>query len=157
MMCCCDLNPRVVPSPEAERWSKYMKIVAVLHLVLGLMYFFCGDSGIMTGITELISAWILFMAFRTLDYCTTSIYIWFIIIGLMGKLVIVGGIIQFADKFFTKDKGLKIYYVVVSSIAFILYCFALYVAYRAYKEFKALALGLQFGGGNIPSVIATSI
>jgi hypothetical protein len=63
----------------------------------------------------------------------------------------IGMAIQFSQKFWEKlGNLLAVYFTVVSGLALIFLSSAIYVAYRGYKEFKALALGAT--GDNIQFV-----
>ncbi len=146
-MLCCDLSPRVVPSPEGERWCGLMKFVAAGHLLLAVLYFFGGATVIVAGIMQLIAAWILFIAFRTLDYCGTTIYICLVLIDILRCFVSVGLALQFQSEYFDRSKDkptsylTRVYILVVTCLTFVFYLIGVFVAYRAYKEFKALAMG----------------
>ena len=144
-MFCCDLNPRVIPSPEAQRWSSAFKFMAIAHVVFAILFFIGQTQGTtLTGLQQLIMAWILFVSYRTYDYCTTVLYILFMMLSFLTNIEILGSRIQFAKKFFSRDNdhlGRDVYLTIVVALTFMFYCFAFFASYRAYKEFKALAMG----------------
>jgi len=139
-MFCCDLSPQVIPSPEGTRWALYLKYVAIGHLLLGVCYFIGGGSLLAMGLMDLIFAWFVFISYRTMNYCFLTMYIWFLLFNLLTTFVYIGTFVQFPDKIEKGDKGWMIYFIILFCISFIFYCIAVYIAYRAYKEFKALAM-----------------
>ncbi len=140
MMFCCDLSPQVMPSPEGERWSNFLKYVAIGHLVIAVLYFIGGGASIAMGLMDLIFAWFVFISYRTYNYCFLTIYIWFLVFNIISTFVYVGTFIQYHDQLIKENGGYYAYFLTIFSIAFAFYCTALYVAYRAYKEFKALSM-----------------
>ena len=143
MSLCCDLAPQVVPSPEGERLSGYLRIVAFGHLIMAILYF-CGSKDyISMGLMDLIFAWFVYIAYKTYNYCFLTTYIWFLVINLISTFVYLGMLIQYPGKNIgDAEDGMRLYVyaIVVFSISMTFYSFALYVAYRSYKEFKALAM-----------------
>ena len=128
-MFCCDFTPRVIPSEEATKWSRVLKYIALGHIVSCIFFFVCG----IFGLTDLILAWIAFMGATTFESCTISFYIWFLVISLITTFAWLGTTIQFSV---LRDP----LYITLLSTVFVFYCFSLYVSYRAYKEFHALAI-----------------
>ena len=143
-MFCCDLSPQVIPSPEGERLSQWLKKIAIGHLVVALLYFI-GATYLIMGLTDLIFAWFVFIAYRTFSYCYLTIYIWFLMFNIITNFITIGGFIQFSSNF--NSMGWKYPYmlgVFIISLGF--YFFAMYISYKAYKEFKALAIAVFADG-----------
>ena len=138
-MFCCDLSPVVNPSREAEKLSRYLKWIALGHVAIAILFFVGSPVGF--GLTSLILALFLYFASRTFHYCHVTIYIWFLAFDIIVAFVLVGNAIQHNEL----QKGNDIAKFLLYTSTFIFYCLGIYIAYRSYKEFKALYL---FPGGD---------
>ncbi len=144
-MFCCDLSPRVAPSPEGEKCSSYLRLATFGHVIMAVLYFFGSSTGSFA-INDLLMAWIAYMAYKTYDYTNVTIYVWLLIMSMMYLITAAGTYVQFFSEIFSGgDSDGKMMNFVIYLVELLFYCAALYVAHRAYKEFKALALYLPYG------------
>eukprot|EP00826_Nyctotherus_ovalis_P064412 TRINITY_DN9448_c0_g2_i1.p2 TRINITY_DN9448_c0_g2~~TRINITY_DN9448_c0_g2_i1.p2 ORF type:complete len:174 (-),score=37.26 TRINITY_DN9448_c0_g2_i1:183-704(-) len=138
-MPCCNLSPVVIPSPEAERLSKHLKVLVCGHLILATLHFI-GFIYFAIGITDLIFALVIYLACSMVYYIYVTIYIWFLVFNIFLCITNFGTFLQYHSQLHSKYKRIYVYTTVVFGIQLMFYCVAAFVSYRAYREFKALFL-----------------
>ena len=153
MNCCCPSEPLVNPSLKAKNYAVRLKILMFCEMVLSALFFTCKMW--MPGIFELLSCWILFIAYKSFNFCMLIFYFILVMFNFFRIFVVVGIVIQLAiagedasakDKIFPMD-GYAIYALVVYSMAILFYLIAMTYAFISYREFKALMYEQQGGGG----------
>ena len=140
-MFCCDLEPIVVPSPEAKRLNTLLKFIACGHILFAILYF-VGGTYFALGFAELVFAFVIYLTYSTYYYFYIAIYTWLLALCCIIPIINIGSFIQYSNKFFDELEWKYIYMLIVFSMILIFYGFALYITYRSYKEFKALFMVL---------------
>jgi hypothetical protein len=130
-MCC---PPEVQPPNQTTQNMKIqMQFLMVLHLIFGIIKLFL----ISTTFADFFCAIILCCCWRSLDFCQTAIYTIFVLFEAMVLIFELGDSIQ-SQFDYTNSTVLITSIVVALNIVF--YIVAIFLTFRAYKEFKALTI-----------------
>ena len=131
-----------VPPPNAkcDKLVSALKYVCLFQLILAIVEIFTNPF---TGLYELFAVFILYQAYSTISFCNLIIYVFFCTMNLIQNLLSFGNLWQNRQNV----TGVMFPFI-VSLIASIFYPIAIYFAFLAYKEFKAIAVsGAPLGGG----------
>ena len=139
-MFCCDFSPQVIPSAEAEHLSTYLKYICFAHILFGVLYIFTGGQYIGIGIMDLIFAWFVYLCYCTYSYTYIAFYIWILTLNMISLVSYFGTLVQYFTKYYNDLGGMYFYIFMLFGSEISFYCIAIYVSYRSYKEFKALAI-----------------
>eukprot|EP01017_Pseudomicrothorax_dubius_P037891 TRINITY_DN5611_c0_g1_i4.p1 TRINITY_DN5611_c0_g1~~TRINITY_DN5611_c0_g1_i4.p1 ORF type:complete len:185 (-),score=39.25 TRINITY_DN5611_c0_g1_i4:162-716(-) len=144
----CFEDPIQPPTEEAKRWTENLQILFFVHLVFAFIKFFVSPF---TGIFELLSCFILYMAYTQLQFCNCVMYIIFCFMNAMTSFIHIGVHLQ-NGTFFQNMEPLQNFYTAYSLICLIFYAFAIVIAFYAYREYKAIELegarGEYMGSGS---------
>eukprot|EP00826_Nyctotherus_ovalis_P048181 TRINITY_DN5645_c0_g1_i2.p1 TRINITY_DN5645_c0_g1~~TRINITY_DN5645_c0_g1_i2.p1 ORF type:complete len:155 (-),score=35.56 TRINITY_DN5645_c0_g1_i2:24-488(-) len=137
-MFCCECEPQVIPSELGKQLSSQLRCIMFGHLLMSLLYFI--GVFVLTAFFELFFALMVYITYRTYNFCNLVLYKWILIFSIISSFANLGLSIQFHSYYYNSNGRLHVYKLIIFSIALIFYCTALLIAYRSYKEFKALAI-----------------
>eukprot|EP00331_Platyophrya_macrostoma_P011917 CAMPEP_0176410492 /NCGR_PEP_ID=MMETSP0127-20121128/3085_1 /TAXON_ID=938130 /ORGANISM="Platyophrya macrostoma, Strain WH" /LENGTH=181 /DNA_ID=CAMNT_0017789991 /DNA_START=9 /DNA_END=554 /DNA_ORIENTATION=- len=127
------------PNEKSQNLVSKLKYICLLQLILALLEIFTNPF---TGLNELFAVFILYQAYSTISYCSLIVYVFFCSMNLMQYLLGFGNLWQ--NHQMVKD---VVFPFVVAVIASIFYPIAIYLAFLAYREFKAIAMSGAPAGG----------
>lgn len=135
------------PNEKCDKLVSNLKYVCLFQLILAIVELFTNPF---TGLYELFAVFILYQAYSTISYCNLIIYVFFCSMNLIQNLLFFGNMWQNRQSI----SGSFVFPFVVATLASIFYPVAIYYAFLAYREFKAVILsgtplgtGYTVGGG----------
>lgn len=131
------VKPQPPPNQKCATLSKLLKIVLAIQIVIVVLKF---ASQNFSASFEVFNCLILYYAFATFTVCPIIYYVLLTMFNLIYAVVILGTEFQnkrTANIFSSTDKPYN-FYLVVTILSLIFYLYAIIVAFKCYKEFKAL-------------------
>jgi hypothetical protein len=127
------------PNEKSKKLVGILKKLFWIQLILGLCKIIVSFFGIgFSGFGDLISAYFLYRAYNSIDYCNCAIYIISTIFESVISLDKIFGLLQNKSPLFT-DSGARNFSMVLTILSLIFYCVAVYFVFQSYKEFKAIS------------------
>ena len=139
MMCCMPSGIPPNASVQLVRLTFIIKIFAVVQLALGILSMFVS---IMSGLMMMIGALILYMIACGRNWCTPVFYIVLTMMDMMTSIMLVGNYFAKNDKI-ESQYGVLLFF---TMIKFPFYTLSIYYSFLAYRELKALFLGIMYEG-----------
>jgi hypothetical protein len=140
-MCRCD--PIIKLTPQGERLKKILTILFFIYFLVIIGRIIIRDYNSI--ISDFITIIILMMTMFMCHYMIAGFLIWKVLFDLFYTLVFLGLRIQNKVTPSLSDpyEYINMYYpaVAISSLTCVFYCFLIYYAFQAYKEFKAIFYG----------------
>lgn len=142
---CIPLPQANPPTEECRKHVKRLEILLIVQLVAMVLSIMVSSTMFLY---MLFSALMLYLAYTQLDYCSTIIYIFFAGSQLLDLLLTFGTFWQ--NDITVSEYG--VYPFVIYIILTVFLAVAIWIVFKAYKEFKAVAFGRAgysvLGGGN---------
>lgn len=138
-MNCCQCDPIVKLSAEAERLIKILKILFFLYLFIIIIKLIVGDFN--SAVNNIIAMIILVVLFLQANFMFAGFLIFFTLFNIMYALIFLGLRIQNRVAHIPDRYTYSSFYIpsiVVSVISLVFYIFLTYYTFLAYREFKAL-------------------
>ena len=134
-----NINPPTSKSRKCKENLKYLMyaqlILGILNIIIDFMDVF--DSNF-TGLSELFMTLLLYLGYKTINYCSCIVYIFFCSNRIMESGIRYGKPIQNNHTIFDKDDKKRCFGFVVVAVSILYYFIAIYFTFEAYKEFKAV-------------------
>lgn len=139
----CFPDPVAPPNERSALLVKRLKYVFYGQIGLAVIRILLGDMG--SAIMDLFAAFILWQGYTSLNFCSMVIYLFMTAMDLIRLLTLLGTVIQ-------NGSNLNGFVQLIFYLSLIFYIVAIWVAFEAYKEFKALSYGDTGGllGGGLP-------
>ena len=136
------LEPMIFPTAEAKRIQQRLYLLVVAHLVVSILVI-AGYSFSM-GLSLLINTLILWCGAYQLQYCSVLFFILLSMVDSIQALTIIGIRLQNGETYWFTENAF-------ATVALVLYLpvaiFGIYLAFGAYKEYKALFFEQAGAGG----------
>ena len=138
------------PNEKSQKMVAILKYICIAQVVLAILELFTNPF---QGLYELFAVFILWQAYSTISYCSLIIYIFFDIMNLIQDILFFGNLWQNRQSV----SGIMFPFIVMV-LATLFYLIAIYYAFLAYREFKAITLSgeAMSSGGGITQPFASS-
>lgn len=130
----CPINSVQPPTDEAKKLVKHMEYLLYAHVAISALLLFFEPQ---TAIMQFLSCFLLYTAYKTIQYCPCVMYLFFSAMGALQSLIVLGIQIQNGTLLPMKMKS------TVNIILITFFPIAFYIVFKGYKEFKAIS----FEGG----------
>jgi len=133
-MCCFPIEQVKPPNKRSEELVTKLEVIMFIHIGFAVIKFFIGNFG--GGLMDLLICFILWQGYYTLSFCSMVMYITFVSFSLLQIFVGMGTIVQNGESLIPAD---KVFPAIIQYSSGAFYIIAIYFAFQAYKEFKAIA------------------
>ena len=144
----CNCQRAFEPSPQLEKSLFMIKIICVINVIVVILHIYPLNANIMM---DILSCILIFLAYNSLLFYYSQIYILISCINLIFMIDSVGTFFQkvYASKVDTKTlTGVEYYSIGVNSFSLVFYVFAIAMVFSFYKEIRAQYYenaGVNFG------------
>lgn len=136
----CPIETVEPPTEEAKTAARYMEYLFYAQIIVALLLLLVYPSA---AIMLLISGFLLYSSYKTIQYCPCVMYIFFSGMGLLSTSISLGIMIQNGILFPLTLTGIA----TIGLLFF--YAIAIFIVFKGYKEFKAIAFeGRQLQPGS---------
>ena len=143
-MCLPPGEPVTPPTERGKELVNILQFILIFNIIISFLYIFISQD-FFSMIFSLLACMILWQGYRTCNLCYIILYIFFTFSNLLDSFTYTGTIVQnfIGEQNFGEIIASSEFW--VGLLCFIFYIVAIYYAFLAYREFKAIAFE-QSGG-----------